>query len=186
MSVILPILIFYWPVWDVAFHCNCLDGQHPGVASSPWVDQVVDCGLGNAVPSFNGCAKLLDMGRNWNTLSYMVIQSIPNMLNGWHVWWACKLWNWDILSFQELYTDPCHMGLCIIMLKHMMASDEWHDNGLQDLVTVSLCIQMAIDMQLCALSVAYDCPYHQNLLAPHTTPYTLRCLPFTWHSWNGD
>ncbi len=41
------------------------------------VDQVVDCGLWNV-----GCAKLLDIGRNWNTLSYTPIQSIPNMLNG--------------------------------------------------------------------------------------------------------
>jgi hypothetical protein len=38
------------------------------------------------------------------------------------------------------------MGLCIIMLKHeVMAADEWHDNGPQDLVTVSLSIQIAID-----------------------------------------
>ena len=44
-------------------------------------------------------------------------------------------------------------GLCIIMLKHeVMAADEWHDNGPQDLVTVSLCIQIAIDkMQLFSL-----------------------------------
>jgi hypothetical protein len=36
------------------------------------------------------------------------------------------------------------------MLKHEgMAADEWHDNWPQDLVTVSLCIQIAIDkMQL--------------------------------------
>jgi hypothetical protein len=34
-------------------------------------------------------------------------------------------------------------------------------NGPQDLVTVSLCIQIAIDkMQLCSLSIAYVCPYH--------------------------
>uniref|UniRef100_A0A672Q0E1 Uncharacterized protein n=1 Tax=Sinocyclocheilus grahami TaxID=75366 RepID=A0A672Q0E1_SINGR len=47
------------------------------------VDQVVDCGLWNVGPPlFNGCAKLLDIGRNWNTLSYTPIQSIPNMLNG--------------------------------------------------------------------------------------------------------
>ena len=33
-----------------------------------------------------------------------------------------------------------------IMLKHeVMAVNEWHDNGLQDLVTVFLCIQIAID-----------------------------------------
>jgi hypothetical protein len=34
-----------------------------------------------------------------------------------------------IFSFQELCTDPCDMGLCIIMLKHeVMAADEWYDN----------------------------------------------------------
>ncbi len=54
------------------------------------VDQVVGCGLWNVGPLlFNGCAKLLDIGRNWNTLSYTPIQSIPNMLNGWHVRWVC-------------------------------------------------------------------------------------------------
>jgi hypothetical protein len=41
--------------------------------------------------------------------------------------------------------------------------DEWHDNGPQDLFTVSLCIQIAIDkMQLCSLSVPYACPYHME------------------------
>ncbi len=47
------------------------------------VDQVVDCGLCNVGSLlFNGCVKLLDIGRNWNTLSYTPIQSITNMLNG--------------------------------------------------------------------------------------------------------
>ncbi len=50
------------------------------------VDQVVDCGVWDVGPLlFNGCGKLLDIGRNWNTLSYTPIQSIPNMLNRWHV-----------------------------------------------------------------------------------------------------
>ncbi len=47
------------------------------------VDQVVDCGLWDVGSLlFNGCVKLLDIGRNWNMLSYTPIQSIPNMLNG--------------------------------------------------------------------------------------------------------
>ncbi len=47
------------------------------------VDQVVDCELCNVgLLLFNGCAKLQDIGRNWNTLLYTPIQSIPNMLNG--------------------------------------------------------------------------------------------------------
>ncbi len=84
------------------------------------VDQVVDCGLWNVGPLlFNGCAKLLDIDRNWNTLLYMPIQSIPNMLNGWHVRWVCQpCKNWDVFSFQELCTNPCSMGPCIIMLQH--------------------------------------------------------------------
>jgi hypothetical protein len=62
--------------------------------------------------------------------------------------------NWDIFSFQEFCTEPCNMGLCIIMLKHdEMAADEWHDNGPQDLVTLSLCIQIVINkMQLCSFT----------------------------------
>ena len=54
-------------------------------------------------------------------------------------------------------TDPCNVGLCIIMLKHkVLVTDEP-----QDLITLSLCIQIAIDkMKLCSLSVAYTCPHH--------------------------
>ncbi len=88
------------------------------------VDQVVDCGLCNVgTLLFNGCVKLLDIGRNWNTLSDTPIQSLLNMLNGWHVRWVC--WpckNWDVFSFQELCTDPCNMGPCIIMLQHEVMS----------------------------------------------------------------
>jgi hypothetical protein len=47
------------------------------------VDQAVDCGLWNVDPLlFNVCMKLLDIVGNWNTLLYMSIQSIPNVLNG--------------------------------------------------------------------------------------------------------
>ena len=72
-------------------------------------------------------------------------------------------------------TDPCEMGLCIIILKHeVMVVDKWHDNGPQDLDTVSLCIQIAIDkMLLCLLSVAYACRYHNptmgHSVCPHNT-----------------
>jgi hypothetical protein len=48
------------------------------------------------------------------------------------------------------------------MLKHgVMAAGEWHNQGPQDLITLPLCIQIAIDeIQLCLLSVAYACPHH--------------------------
>ena len=50
---------------------------------------------------------------------------------------------------------------------HLLVTDtlkkaqQWHMNETQDLFAVSLRIQIAIDkMQLCSLSVAYACPYH--------------------------
>jgi hypothetical protein len=52
-------------------------------STSHRVDQAVDFGLWNVVTLlFNGCAKLLDTGGNWNKLPYTSIQSLPNMLNG--------------------------------------------------------------------------------------------------------
>ncbi|XDV35840.1 hypothetical protein PO909_005711 [Leuciscus waleckii] len=54
------------------------------------------------------------------------------------------------------------MGQCIIMLQHeVMVVDEWHNNGPQDFVTVSLCTQNAINkMHLCSLFITYTCRYH--------------------------
>ncbi len=175
-------------------------GSENQSVSGVTTDQVVDCGLCNVGPLlFNGCAKLLDIGRNWNTLSYMPIQSIPNMLNGWHVrrvCWPCK--NWDVFSFQELWTDPCNMGLCIIMLQHeVLVVDEWHNNGPQGLITVSLCIQNAINkMNLCSLSIAYHTitpppPWatRSTTLTPANRSLTQRhtcCLPSALYSENRD
>ncbi len=48
-----------------------------------------------------------------------------------------------------------------IELIRLLIVDEWHNNGPRDLVTVSLCIQNAINkMHLCSLSIAYAWPYH--------------------------
>ena len=78
------------------------------------------------------------------------------------------------------------------MLKHeVMAADEWYDNGTQELVTLYVFIQIAIDkMQLCSLSIAYACPYHNPTAAmghsvhnvdiskplAHTMLYTLSAI----------
>ncbi len=77
-----------------------------------------------------------------------------------------------------------------------MVVDEWHNNGPQDLIMVSLCIQNAINkMHLCLLSITYACPYHNptatmghsihnvDISKPltHTTPYTLSAIcPVQW------
>ncbi len=152
---------------------------------------------------FNGCVKLLDIGRNWNTLAYTPDPEHPKHAQ----WVTCPV---SMLAMQELgcfqlpgivYRSLQH-GACIIMLQHeVMVVDEWHNNGPQDLVTVSLCIQNAINkMHLCSFSITYACPYH-NLTATmghsihnvdiskpltHTTPYTLRCLSSVLYSENWD
>ncbi len=83
------------------------------------------------------------------------------------------------------------------MLQHkVMVVDEWHNNGPHGLVTVSLCIQNAINkMHLCSLSITYACPYHNptatmghsiqnvDISKPlnHTTLYTLSAIcPVQW------
>jgi hypothetical protein len=73
----------------------------------------------------------------------------------------------------------------------VMSADEWHDNGPQDLITVSLCIQISIaKMQLCSLTVVYACQYHNptatmghsvhnvDISKPlaHMTPYRLSTI----------
>jgi hypothetical protein len=100
--------------------------------------------------------------------------------------------NWDIFSFQELCTDPCDMGLCNIILKHeVMAADEWLDNGPQDLVMVSLYIQIALNKMWSSLSVAYACPFQSHYGAVFTmltsanrspTRHHTHCLPSAWDS----
>jgi hypothetical protein len=81
------------------------------------------------------------------------------MINGWHVWWV---WPWTGTFSVSRNCVQILATWGIIMLKHeVIAVDEWHHNGPQDLVTVSLCILIAINkMHLCSLSLAYACPYH--------------------------
>ncbi len=120
--------------------------------SSHRVDRVlliVACGMLVHSTSM-ACVKLLNIGRNWNTLSYMPIQSIPNMLNGWQVWWVCwPFKNWDVSASRN----------CVQILATWGDGRGWMlNNGPQDLVTVSLCIQNAINkMHLCSLSKTYAC-----------------------------
>ncbi len=117
------------------------------------VDQVVDCGLWK-------------VARYWQELEHSFVYADPEHPK--HAQWVtcpvsimpCK--NWDVFSFQDLCTDPCSMGPCIIILQHeVMVVDEWHNSGPQDLITLSLCVQNAINkMHLYSLSITYACPYH--------------------------
>jgi hypothetical protein len=118
------------------------------------------CWLWNVVPLlFNGCAKILAIGGNWNTLSYTSI----------HPQWVTSLVRMQAVEefiFQELCTDPCDMD-CTLLCWNM----RWwrRDNRPQNLLTVSLCIQIAIDkMPFCSLSIAYSCPYHNPPTMGHS------------------
>jgi hypothetical protein len=68
------------------------------------------------------------------------------------------------------------------MLKHEgMATDEWHNNGLQDLIMVFLFIKIAIDkMQLCSLSVAYTRIYQNPTATKLVILQTWMHLQFFW------
>ena len=75
------------------------------------------------------------------------------------------------------------------MLKdEVMAGDEWHDNGPQDIVTVSLYIKIAIDkMQLCSLSVAYACPYYNPTATMEDSVHNVdisKLLAHTIYTWS--
>jgi hypothetical protein len=68
---------------------------------------------------------MLDIGRNWNTLLYTSIQSIPNMSD------MSDEYAGHGKTGPFLASRNCvHiLATCIIMLKHeRMALDEWHDN----------------------------------------------------------
>ena len=132
------------------------------------VDQVVDCGLWNVGPLlFNGCQSCWILARTGTCYCISIVYaSCPEhpkhaqwVTCQW-VFWACK--NWGGFSFQELCTDPCSIRPCIILLQHeVMVQDEWHNNGPQDLLTVSLCNQNGINkMHLCSLSITYACLCH--------------------------
>ena len=65
------------------------------------VDQAVDCGLWNVIPLLSMAVwSCWILSGNWNKLLYTSIQSIQNMLNGWHVWWAWR--NMEELGYFQL------------------------------------------------------------------------------------
>ncbi len=77
-------------------------------------------------------------------------------------WVTCPV---SILAMQELgcfqlpgivYRSLQHGAVHYHAEHEVMVVDEWHNNGPQDLVTVSLCIQNAINkMHLCSLFITY-------------------------------
>ncbi len=108
------------------------------------VDQVVDCGLRNVGP----LKWLCEVARYWQELEHAVVYTNPEHTK--HAQWVtCPV---SMLAMQELGCFQLPGILYIIMLQHeVMVVDEWHNNGPQDLVTVSLCIQNAINkMHLCS------------------------------------
>ena len=118
------------------------------------------------------------------------------MLNGWHVWWQyagmkelghiqLPLATWGRLladmTPSARYSWNRDSSVKNTLVQHVNMR-WWHNNGLQDFVTVSLWIQIDnYKMQLCSLSVAYAItppPPWGRLLADMT--------PSARYSWNRD
>ncbi len=161
------------------------------------VDQVVDCGLWNVGPLLlNG---LFEVVGYWQELEHAVVFADPEHPK--HAQWVtCPV---SMLVMQELgcFQLP---GIKYRSLQHgamhyhdaTWGDGKWHNNGPQDLVTVSLCIQNAINkMHLCPLSITYACPYHNPTVTmghsihsvdiskplTHMMPYTLSAIcPVQW------
>ena len=77
------------------------------------VDQAVDCGMWNFVPLlFKWLCKVAGYWRQ----RYTLIQSIPNMLNGWH-----QLW-WTFQSAYQLRKLETSLALCCETKLHIL---EW-------------------------------------------------------------
>jgi hypothetical protein len=106
------------------------------------VHQAVDCGLWNVVPLLWSCWILAGTGTHCLTLRSRASQTCSMW---WHISWGNGRTG-KCSAFRNCVQILTSWGPCIIILKHeVMADDEWHDNGLQDLVTVYPCIQNAID-----------------------------------------
>lgn len=92
------------------------------------VGQGFDCGLWNVGRLlFSGCARLPDIGRNWNTLSSRLIYSIAKMLSGWRPVSLLAIQELGHFRFQELFAYPCNMGPCIMLQPELM----WWMTGLR-------------------------------------------------------
>ena len=146
---------------------------------------------------FNGCAKLLDIGRNWNTLLYTFRIIVINRASQ-----TCSMddMSGEMLAMQELgcFQLP---GIVCRSLQHRVVhyhaatwgdgrgwmNQQW-DSGSHP---VTLCMQNAInEMHLCLLSITCTCPYHNPTATmghsiynvdiskqlTHMTPHTLSAI----------
>ncbi len=155
------------------------------------VDQVVDCGLWNVE-----CWILAGTGTRCHIRRSRASQtcSMGDMSGEYAGHAKTGMFSASRNCVQNLVTWGRALSC---MLQHeVMVEDEWHNNGPQDLVTVSLCIQNAINkMHLCSFSITYSCPYHNptttmghSLTSANRSPTRrhTHCLPSALYSENRD
>ena len=136
-------------------------------STSHRVDQAVDCGLWNvphsSLMAVRSCWMLVGTGTHCRTHRYRA--SHPCSMGD--VWWVSR----NVQLPEIVYRSLRHGAVHYHAETWGDGADKWHENGPQDLVTVSQWVQIAIDkMELYSHSV-----HNVDISKPH-----VHTAPCTW------
>ncbi len=162
------------------------------------VDQVVDCSLWNVGPLlFNGCEKLLDIGRNWNTLSYTRSRASQTCsmgdMSGEYAGHA-RCFHLPGIVYRSLQHGAVHYHAVTWGDGHGWMAQQWA-SGPRHGISVQNAFKK---MHLCSLSITYASPYHNptatmghsihNVTSANRSPTRghTRFLPSALYSENRD
>lgn len=142
------------PIYHPALGVTIIDLMQCNTSPLHGVAQVVDCGLWNVgsllFKGCQGCRILAGIGTR------VIHTDSEHPRHAQQV--TCLV---SMQTMQELGHLQFSGIVCSFLHYRAMLVDEWYNDGPQDLVTESLCIQISINKinEPVLLSIAYACPY---------------------------